>query len=205
MIKNTVTALFVMTLLLGLLAASLLGENHKIETLVNGYTNQLTVDNLPEACLPMQITATSHTREQCLNNNFILNVSLLEYFGVLESDFTVHVRREHFWIPFVVDTVNVSIALVSDNNADDVVFIKNLFQVNRMGGHWQVISMNINDERLKALVVFNQQNLDIEKYIKFNEDNVELKTQTLNLTRLTAKERYLIKFSTNKLLEYIAN
>ena len=205
MIKNTVTALLVMALLLGLFAVSLLGENHKVETLVDGYTKQLTVDSLPKECLPMQLTETKQTRGQCLNNNFIVNLSLLEYFGVLQDDFTVRVRREQFWIPFAVDTVNVSIALESDKNTDEVVFIKNLFQVNRIDGHWQVMSMAINDERLQALIVLNQQNMNIEKYIEFNENNVELKAQTLNLTDLTTKERYLIKFSTNKFLEYLAN
>ncbi len=205
MIKHTVTVLIVVTLLIGLFIASLLGENHKIEALVNEYTKQLTIDNLPDECLSIPLIEIKQTREQCLNNNFIVNLSLLEYFGVLQDDFTVHIRREQFWIPFVVDEVNVSIALKSDKNTDEVVFIKNLFQVNRIDGHWEVSSMAINEERFKALIVLNQQNMNFEKYIKFNENNVELNAQTLNLTDLTTKERYLVKFSTNKFLEYLAN
>lgn len=205
MIKHTVTVLIVVTLLIGLFVASLLGENHKIEALVNEYTKQLTIDNLPDECLSIPLTEIKQTRVQCLNNNFIVNLSLLEYFGVLQDDFAVHIRREQFWIPFVVDEVNVSIALKSDKHTDEVVFIKNLFQVNRIDGHWQVSSMAINEERLKALIVLNQQNMNFEKYIKFNENNVELNAQTLNLADLTTKERYLIKFSTNKFLEYLAN
>ena len=203
--RHAVTVLIAFTLLIGLFMVSLLGENHKVEALVNEYTKQLTIDSLPDECLSMPLPEIKQTREQCLNNNFIVNISLLEYFGVLQDDFVVRVRREQFWIPFAVDTVNVSIALESGKNTDEVVFIKNLFQVNRIDGHWQVISMEINDERLKALIVLNQQNMNIEKYIKFNESNIELQAQKLNLTKLTVKERYLIKFSVNKALEYIEN
>ncbi|WP_435276824.1 hypothetical protein ACMAZF_07775 [Psychrobium sp. nBUS_13] len=203
MIKHTVTVLIVVTLLIGLFVASLLGENHKVEALVNEYTKQLTIDSLPDECLSMPLSEIKQTREQCLNNNFIVNLSLLEYFGVLQEDFTVQIRREQFWIPFAVNAVNVSIALVSDNNNDEVLFIKNLFQVNRIDGHWQVINTEISDEKLRNIIFMNQQSIDVEKYIKIDGHDVRLIDQKLDLTKLTPKERYLVKFSTSKLLELI--
>ncbi|MGB1297675.1 MAG: hypothetical protein ACPG8A_05330 [Psychrobium sp.] len=205
--KSLISLSLTLLLLVGLLFASLLGENHRIDSLIQQYMQQLTTNELPENCFALRGASSEVSREKCLDDNFIVNVSLLEHFGVMEAGFELKIRREQFWVPFVNDTVNVSITLSpaltdgADHANDETVYLTNFFQVARENGHWRVIGIEVNDEKLAETITQNKTMLNVEKYVKFDDNKFQLFPQTIDSNSLSLKEKRLVKFSMARLLD----
>ena len=95
---------------------SILGENQKINRVINSYFDKLKDGMYLEACenysshvQPDQLTSD----EEHLNFNFLLELSLLKHYNLVDHyDYEVELKRNHFWIPFVSnDSVCVSVLL----------------------------------------------------------------------------------------------
>ncbi|MGB0835475.1 MAG: hypothetical protein ACPGR2_13255 [Psychrobium sp.] len=209
--KSLISLSLTLLLLIGLLFASLLGENHRVDSLIEQYMQQLTTNELPDNCFALNGASSELSRGQCLDDNFILNLSLLEYFGVLEGNFELKIRREQFWMPLVNDTINVSIALSpaltedADHANGDTVYLTNFFQVARKNGHWRVIGMAINDENLAEIIAQNKTTLNVEKYVKFGDNKFKLLPQTIDFHSLSLEEKHLLKYSMARLLDKLLN
>lgn len=209
--KSLISLSLILLLLVGLLFASLLGENHRVDSLIEQYMQQLTTNELPDNCFALNGASNELSRDQCLDENFILNLSLLEYFGVLEGNFELKIRREQFWVPFVNDTINVSIALSpaltedADRANEDTVYLTNFFQVARENGHWRVIGMEVNDEKLGEFIAQNKTALNVEKYVKFDDNKFQLFPQTMDSHSLSLKEKHLLTYSMARLLDKLQN
>lgn len=199
--KHVIATFLTVVLLSGLLLASLLGENHRIDSLVSQYLQQLDTRKLPKKCLSFGINNAELTRETCLDNNFIINLSLLERFDVLGQEFEITLRREQFWVPYFIDEVNVSIALAVKGNDEDLHFVENLFQVKRRNGQWQVVSITLDDSLLNELMAINKTTIDINKYVKVNGKVVTLSEQEIDLSAVSTKEQYLLNYSMSKLID----
>ncbi|MBN1254026.1 MAG: hypothetical protein JXA50_02020 [Deltaproteobacteria bacterium] len=192
---------------------SVLGENHKINRVINSYFGKLKDGMYLEACE----SYSSHLQqgqlareEDNLNFNFLLELSLLKYYNLIDQDdYNVELKRSNFWIPFVSDdSVYVSIALKpkEDKEILDILSsdqsrnpIENLIIVVREKGTWKIREFTIADSSVGGIYNDLRQNVDLNKYVKMTPHGLQLKNAEINFKTLSPIDRRLLKFSLHKI------
>lgn len=209
MFKNPIfLALFLCVSLL-LFFAGLLGENHHVDDLVDNYFLELKSGNFNKSCIPMSINGKDITvinEEECSHNNFIFNVSLLEYFELQGNDrYTVNLNRNQFWVPYInSDTIKVGLNLSRKpangfNLFDNTKYMSDVFIVKRHNLRWKIQKMNVSNPKL--IKIFNRlkQGVDFDKYVETTDIGFQLKNITINSTNLSNVDKRLIKYNIQKI------
>ena len=192
---------------------SVLGENHKINRVINGYFDKLRDGMYLEAC---ESFATHFQEEQLVNDeqrlnfNFLLELSLLRQYDLIDHyDYTIEVKRSHFWIPFMSeDSVRVSVLLrekrkkgvsgpLSTSHSRE--FTRNLILVGREKRSWKIMRFTIADSSISDLYNDLRQHIDLNKYTKRTPNGFRLKDVAINLKTLTPIDKRLLRFSFYKI------
>jgi hypothetical protein len=213
-LKISVVVIVLSIFVVGLLTyVSLLGENHKINRVINSYFSKLKNGMYLEACesYSLHLQQGQLAREEDnLNFNFLLELSLLKYYNLIDqNDYNVELKRSNFWIPFVSDdAVYVSIALnpKEDKEILDVLSsdqsrnpIDNLIVVVREKGTWKIKEFTIADSSIADIYNDLRQNVDLNKYVKMTLNGLQLKNAEIKFETLSPIERRLLKFSLHKI------
>ncbi|MDP2562165.1 hypothetical protein [Psychrobium sp. 1_MG-2023] len=190
---------------------SLLGENHKIDNQIKDYLTQIQAGNYTKLCLPIashQTDTQALNELPCQNKNFLLLISLLESFSLLDtSNYEITVKRHNFWVPFISDSrvsVGVSLSTKQDRTLTSVLtspehhYIDNLFSVKREGSGWKIDAIRINHEQFINIVQNNQTSLDFEKFISQTEDGFRLHHNVIKKADMSAKEKHVLRFNLEK-------
>lgn len=144
--------------------------------------------------------------EHCLNFNFLLELSLLQYYNLVDHyNYKVEIKRNHFWIPFMRDdSVRVSILLreKEDKGIADTLsrgrtgnFIDDLIVVVREKGTWKIREFNVADTAIAGIYNDVPQNIDINKYTTKTTNGFRLKDSDINFQTLTPIDKRLLRFS----------
>jgi hypothetical protein len=205
-----ILAIFVISVLT---YVSMLGENHKIDRVINSYFDKLKDGMYLEACdsFSSDLLKESLTSvEQRLRFNFLLELSLLKQYDLIESyDYKIELKRGNFWIPFISDdSVRVSILLrqKKDTSAMDALpsgrskkIIRDLIIVGREKRQWKIKRFTIADSSLADIYNDLQQTIDLNKYAKMTPDGFRLKDTKINFETLTPIDKRLLRFSLHKI------
>jgi hypothetical protein len=205
---------FLAIFVIGILAyISVLGENHKIDRVINSYFDKLKDGMYLEACESFSSNLQEVQRasdEQLLNFNFLVELSLLKYYGLIDHyDYTVKLERNHFWIPLISeDSVRVSVLLrkkgdkgVSGALSQDHSrgLSHNLIVVGREKGSWKIKRFNIADSPLADIYNDLRQSIDLNKYTKMTARGFRLQDTEINFKTLTPIDKRLLRFSLYKI------
>lgn len=150
--------------------------------------------------------------EHCLNPNFLLELSLLQYYNLLDhDDYKVELKRNRFWIPFSSeDSVQVSILLkakkdktianiFSRDHGQTKNFIEDLIVVVREKGTWKIKQFNIADSVIADTYSNWRRDIDVNKYVTMTSDGLRFQNAEINFKALTPIDKRLLRFSLYKI------
>jgi hypothetical protein len=183
MIKIKMSALvIVICLFLVLLAsfAALLGENRKIEDIVDAFFTNMKTKNYDAACKDFYAIKNNPAFQgigPCSEACFLFELSLLKKYDLLsEDDYRVDMERNHFWIPYLgKSSVGVSVLMRAKGNRgiqplfsnDSQNYLKDLIFVERKNGKWQISDIDI--ERTGISESFYQVKKELSLYSHMHE------------------------------------
>jgi hypothetical protein len=196
---------------------SILGENQKINRVINSYFDKLKDGMYLEACenysSNVQLDQLTSDEEH-LNFNFLLELSLLKHYNLVDHyDYEVELKRNHFWVPFVSDdSVRVSVLLreKGGNGIADTFsrprdltrnFIDDLIVVVREKGTWKIRQFNVADTAIASIYNDVRQSIDINTYIIKTTHGFHLKDSDINFETLTPIDKRLLRFSLYRVKE----
>lgn len=191
---------------------SILGDNHKIDYLVNQFFTDIQQRKFDSVCtvITPELTSGMDSGESCLDFCFLLELSMLQHFSLENrNDYNVEIKKSHFWIPYLSpDTISVSVGFTEKH--DNLVknffqeipadtYIKDLILIERKRGGWKIKQLTIGDASLAERINTLKTTLDLETYIKATENGYILNHSEINSKQLTPTERKLLEFSIFKL------
>jgi len=217
-LKLTVTLTVFAVCVVGILAyVSVLGENHQIDRIITSYFNRLKDGMYLEACdnfAPNFQEGTLPDDEQRLNFNFLLELSVLKYYNLIDQDdYKVELKRSNFWIPFISDdSVHVSILLKQKRDKEilDVLssdhsenLIDNLIVMEREKGRWKIRRFAIADSAIADIYNELRRDIDVNKYVAMTSDGLRFQNAEIDFKALTPIDKRLLKFSLYKIQQVL--
>jgi len=189
---------------------SLLGENHQIDDSINNYFTKLKAEDFSGKCIPISINSNAVSKTECSNDNFIFILSVLKQFDLVGSkSYTVQLKRNHFWIPYISsDTVAVSLSL-SDNTEGGLVlfsnsqYISELFIVKRNNLSWNIHEIRIDDPQLIETFYHFKNTLNLDKYITKTKTGYIFNQVEIDNSTTTEVDKVLLKYNLQKVKEFL--
>ncbi len=192
---------------------SILGENHKINRMIEAYFDNVKDGMYLEACAGFSSNVQGEqlaSDEQRMNFNFLLELSLAKRYNLIDMyDYNVELERSHFWIPFISDdSVRVSVALrkKGDKSVSDTLsrgrgreLTRNLIVVEREQRSWKIRQFAIADSSLADTYNDLRQTIDLNKYAKRTLDGFRLEGTDIDLKALTPIDKRLLRLSLYKI------
>jgi hypothetical protein len=201
-------------IVVGLLAyISILGENQQINRIIATYFDKLKDGMYLEACEGFSSNFQDgklSSDEQRMNLNFLLELSLLTHYNLIESsDYKVELKRSNFWVPYVSeDLVRVSVLLkkkearrilFARSNDEVKNFIENLIVMKREKRTWKIKEFAIADSSLAGTYNDLRQNFDLNKYVQKTSEGFRFNSAEINFKTLTPSDKRLLNFSLYKI------
>ena len=187
---------------------SLLGDNHKINFAVEQYFSDIKSRTFTIPCSAVNPEKTMEF-EDCRNNFFLLETALLLKYNLIEkNEYSVEIKRGHFWIPFVTDdTVSISVAFTPKKenfikavlNRDKITYVKDLMTVKKKNKVWQVKSLNIESSSLAPVLRKLKKEINMGTYITKTEKGYNLSSIEVDLQELSPLKKRLFEYSMQKL------
>lgn len=159
---------------------SLLGENNKIDELVQGFFQDIHAGIYDTGLRPN--TAGPH--EDAADALFLLDLALYEHYGFLgRNDFEMVFKRDHLWVPFLREgQVLVGVGLRKragkgvlnqasyllgkvESPTGDTPLVKGLLTVTRKNGNWLIASINVRGSALEKEYASLEEELRAQRYL----------------------------------------
>jgi len=192
---------------------SILGENQQVNRIIATYFDKLKDGMYLEACESFSSNFQDgklSSDEQRMNFNFLLELSLLTHYSLIESsDYKVELKRSNFWVPYMSndevrvnvllkkkDTRRIFLARSSDQGGN---FIENLIVMKREKRTWKIKEFAIADSVLASVYHDTLQNLDLNKYVQKTPDGFRFNSADINFKTLTPVDKRLLNFSLYKM------
>jgi hypothetical protein len=217
-LKIMVSLAIIVVFVIGVLTyVSILGENDRINKMIGNYFSALQEGKYLEACDNFSSDFQGEhlaTEDQRGTFNFLLELTLLEYFGLLDqNEYTSSVRRSDFWIPFIRDdVVVVSVALsakkekgvVSTRASQQRELLHNFIIVVREKGAWKIKRFNITGSAVAGIYTELRRNVNLAQYVQnISSDEFQLRDAHINLKTMTPLDKRLLRFSLYKIQKSI--
>ncbi|GAB6096064.1 hypothetical protein JCM14469_23170 [Desulfatiferula olefinivorans] len=192
---------------------SILGDNHKIDDLVTRFFNDLKNRNYDALCtVPGDVSGIPALSgdDACPQAAFLFELAFLSRFGLLDKgDYSVEIKRDHFWIPYVTDDrIRISVAFTekkknlvhelfygigSDN------FVRDIMWVERRKGQWVIAEVTLKASTLYPLYTELSGRIDLERFIRRTDEGFVLKANDIRPAELDPVDRRLLEFSLSRL------
>lgn len=201
-------------IVVGILAyISILGENQQINRIIVSYFDKLKEGTYLEACESFSSKFQDGqlaSDEQRMNFNFLLELSLLMHYNLIESsDYQVELKRSNFWIPYMSDDVVRVGVLLKKKEARRIFFaqssdqdrdlIDNLIVMVREKRTWKIKEFDIANSSLAGIYNDLQQNFDLNKYVQMTADGFRFNSAEINFKTLSPTDKRLLNFSLYKI------
>ena len=201
-------------IVVGILAyISILGENQQINRVIATYFDNLKDGMYLEACESFSSNFQDgqlSSDEQRMNFNFLLELSLLTHYNLIESsDYKVELKRSNFWIPYMSDDVVRVSVLLKKKEARQIFFarssdqggnfVENLIVMKREKRTWKIKEFAIADSSLAGTYNDLRQNFDLNKYVQKTSDGFRFNNAEINFKTLTPSDKRLLNFSLYKI------
>ncbi len=192
---------------------SILGENQQINRIITTYFDKLKDGMYLEASESFSSNFQDgklSSDEQRMNLNFLLELSLLTHYNLIESfDYKVELKRSNFWVPYVSDdqvrvgvllkkkdTRRIFLASSSDQGGN---IIENLIVMKREKRTWKIKEFAIADSALAGTYNDLRQNFDLNKYVQKTSEGFRFNSAEINFKTLTPTDKRLLNFSLYKI------
>ena len=192
---------------------SLLGENQQINRIITAYFDKLKDGEYLEACESFSSNFQSgqlSDDEQRMNFNFLLELSLLMHYNLIEQhDYQVELRRSNFWIPYMSDDlVRVSILckkkdtrriFFARSNEQSGNLMHNLIVMKREKRTWKIKEFTIAGSSLAGTYNDVHLHVDLNKYVQRTPDGFRFNSAEINFKTLSPTDKRLLNFSLYKI------
>jgi hypothetical protein len=194
-----------------LVFVSLLGENNKIDGIVNSYFKKVQAQDYFSEEQNLKSVADLNVFDsggEFAENCFLLEFAMLEKYGLITSEsYDIILKKDIFWIPyFRKASVNVSVSLSSSEQRNFWSFLKpdnkkeiieNLFTMKRINGVWRIASIHLKNSTLFPYFNRLKENLALESYVETAGEKLRilpLEVDTNNATIFEKRKlRYIFK------------
>jgi len=196
--------------------AGLMGENHRIDDLINEHFTKFKDENYSTKCFPISIDSRVVKVEEdnlCNNQNFLLYISLLKKFELIGGGkYSVNIKRNSFWIPFIKsENISVSISLQKESDKswipfvgnNNEVFINDLFTVKRNKWNWDISRVVVIDPDLVKIFTGFETSLDFNKFIEKTDTKYQFNSEIIDSENITDIEKRLLRFNLQKVAELL--
>jgi hypothetical protein len=194
---------------------SILGENHKIDRIINSYFTKVKERRYLGACDSFSsglLKARLASVEQRIRFNFLLELALLKQYNMLDSyEYKIELKRSHLWIPHINDdSIRVSIMLRprKDNGVLGIVcgeesrkVTRDLIIVGREEGTWKIERFDIADTPLGSIYNDLRKSLNLDKYVQRIPDGFLIKDAAIHMKTLSPMDKRLLTFSLYRIQE----
>ncbi len=176
---------------------SLLGENHRIDALMENYFTALKAHDYAAAdkCFA-SVQPTDET-------NFLLEQALLERYGLSGGDYSVKIKRDRFWLPYYgSNDVRVSLRLEKKTSKLDLLkpghqgFVADVFTVRRTHGDWLIVDFTPGE--LASAMQTAGAALKRHNLIKNTAQGFEISTHAIEPARLSPLEKRVLTYQLNE-------
>lgn len=189
---------------------SLLGENSKIDSVVENFFKNIqdqryfsTVDNQSIVESFNVFDIEGEYSENCL----LLELALFEKYDIPDAyDYEIEIEKSHFWIPFLNDSnIDINVSLEKPDNSkifplsNKSEFVDDLFTVARKSGRWRITSINIRDSSLIESVNKLRDSINIDSYISFSGTKLTIKPIEIDTENITIIEKRKLNYIFQKL------
>jgi hypothetical protein len=203
----------------GILAyISVLGENQQINRIIVAYFDKLKDGMYLEACESFSSNFQDgqlSSNEQRMNFNFLLELSLLTHYNLIESsDYKVELKRSNVWVPYMSsDVVHVSVLLkrkdarrlfYARSNDQSKDLIDKLIVVVREKRTWKIKEFAVADSSLAGIYNDLRQNFDLNKYAQMTFDGFRFNSAEINFKTLSPTDKRLLNFSLYKIQKLLS-
>lgn len=197
--------------------ASLLGENNKIDSVVDNFFQNMrgqryfSIEDNQNVVKSFDVfDIDGEYSENCL----FLELALLEKYNISDAfDYKIETEKSHFWIPFTNNSkihIDVYLEKPADSNIFSIFkksqrpeFVKNLFTVERKDGRWLIAAINIQDSSLFESFNRIKDDLNIDSYVSFSGTSLTVKPIEIDTKNITNIERRKLNFIFQKLSQLI--
>lgn len=194
---------------------SLLGENNKIDSVVDKFFESIQEQryfsiednqNIVESFKVFDMDG--EYSENCL----LLELALLEKYDISNtSEYNIEIEKSHFWIPFINNSniyIDVSMKKAEDpgvfslfDKSQQNEFVDNLFTVERKEGRWLITAINIQNSSLFESISKLRESLNIDSYVSFSGTKLIVKPIEIDTENITNIERRKLNYIFQKLYQ----
>ncbi len=196
---------------------SLLGENNKIDSVVDSFFENMqkqryfSIEDNQNIVISFDVfDIGGEYSENCL----FLELALLEKYNISGAfDYKIQIKKNHFWIPFTNKSkihIDVSLEKPEDSNifsffkkSRQPEFLNNLFTVERKNGRWLITAINIQDSSLFKSFNRIRDNLNIDGYVSFSGTTLTVEPIEIDTKNITNLERRKLNYIFQKLSQLI--
>ncbi|MCP4760221.1 MAG: hypothetical protein GY870_00470 [archaeon] len=203
-------------LVLGIIYVSLLGENKKIDDIVDEYFK-----NIKEY---KYIEAYQHLSEDSKNGyfadigsfsdfSFLIESSLLQKYSLIDSeDYNVKLKRSHLWIPYLKkDEIYVSVLLKKSSpnilsffkNYKEDIFVENLFVMGRENGAWKITGINIYDSLISRIFKEIEARFDLKNSLIITQNKIIINKLEITTQNISIVEKRMYQYILRKAVDLI--
>lgn len=187
--------------ILFLVFASISGENHRTENIVEAYFTD--IKNKKYDSLSDYYTESGKSNfsslSQTIEFHVLLELALQKYFNIKDlSSSEVFIKRNNFWIPFITEpNIQLNIAFQEKQNegfwsnftSNDPSSIQNFITLKRDNGVWKIETINI--EKSKINNVFEEIKADkkVNNYLFVQGNELIIKSANIDLNKTSMQKR----------------
>lgn len=186
---------------------SILGENHRIDFLVQSFFSDLKDGNVASLCPLLKL---ENQNDACSDRLFLLELSLLSHFKLMEkSDYSLIITQDHFWLPLITSgRVEVGIALSEKKKnmfeeymakLENKDRIEGFMTVERRGGTWVITDIHLDSPALAAVMSDMEKTFDMTRYVSKSQHGYKLQPLDIDIQTLSHAERRLFEHSIKKI------
>lgn len=205
---SAIFAVFIIGFLSLIVYVSLLGDNHKINFAVEQYFTDIKSRTFITPCSAVNPEKIMEV-EDCRNNFFLLETALLLKYNLIEAkEYSIEIKRGHFWIPFITDdTVPVSVAFTPKKenfikaflNREKINYTTDLMTVKKKNKVWRIESINFDSGSLAPALSKLKKEINLDTYITKTEKGYNLNKIEVDFEGLSPLKKRLFEYNMEKL------
>lgn len=209
------SVIFALIIIFGLTYAGVRGENNNAITTVKSFITDIKEKKYTETkdyYTPETKKELFKSDEDLINFHFMLELSLLNYFDLLENkDYSFDACWNQLWIPYGSSSsikINLTFHPKDDDPKPWSYFltkknskqIMNLITMERIDGLWKISDINVKDESIANY--YNQLYSEIQsnKYVTVENDGFTANPISVKTSELTELEKRIMKFNLQKMI-----
>jgi hypothetical protein len=194
---------------------SLLGENNKIDTVVDNFFASIKEQGYFSFEDNKNIVANFDVFDidgEYSENCFSLELALLSKYNISDaSDYKIKIKKSHFGIPFTKNSnIHIDVLLKDSEDPNNFSifqkseqndFVKNIFTVERKGGRWLITAINIQNSTLFESINHLRESLNIDSYVSISGTKVDVKPIEIDTKNITNIERRKLNYIFQKVYQ----